>query len=73
MGFRSLVSLGLLAIPVAVTVALLVSIDAYRQANGLQSIFVDNAITNGTYCQKAFGISPTSVGQQYTRELSPLS
>lgn len=72
MGIRSLVSFGLLAVPVAVTVGVLVGIDAYRTSNGMQKIFVDNRVTNKTYCQKAYGIHPTSTGQQYTCKSSSI-
>ena len=71
MGIRSLVSLGFFLLPVAVTLGVLLSLQAHRQSQGMPPPFVSNKVDTKTYCQRAFGISPATHGQQYTREFSP--
>ncbi|KIW96917.1 uncharacterized protein Z519_02308 [Cladophialophora bantiana CBS 173.52] len=67
MGLRSLVSFGFVLIPIAVTISVLLGIQAYRESKGLPSNpFVDNSIKSSLYCQKAFGVTPYTTGQQYT-------
>ncbi|KIW26962.1 uncharacterized protein PV07_06745 [Cladophialophora immunda] len=67
MGVRSLVSFGFVLIPIAVTISVLLGIQAYRESKGLPSNpFVDNRIKSSLYCQKAFGVTPYTNGQQYT-------
>ncbi|OAL24325.1 hypothetical protein AYO22_05701 [Fonsecaea multimorphosa] len=67
MGVRSLVSFGFVLIPIAVTISVLLGIQAYRESKGLPANpFVDNAIKSSLYCQKAFGVTPYTEGQQYT-------
>ncbi|EXJ71977.1 uncharacterized protein A1O5_04479 [Cladophialophora psammophila CBS 110553] len=67
MGLRSLVSFGFVLIPIAVTISVLLGIQAYRESKGLPSNpFVDNSIKSSLYCQKAFGVTPYTNGQQYT-------
>lgn len=71
MGIRSLVSFGLIALPVGVTLGVLIGLDANRRATGQAPLFQDNSVSIDTYCQKAYGISPPSTGTQYTREFFP--
>lgn len=66
MGLRSLLSLGLIAVPIGATLGILLGLDAHRSATGQQPLFQDNSVSKERYCQKAYGISPNSVGQQYT-------
>lgn len=73
MGFRSLVSFVMLAIPIGVTLGILLALDAHRQATGQQPLFQDNSVSKDQYCQKAYGISPTSKGLQYTCKAPSLS
>lgn len=68
MGIRSLVSVGMLAIPIGATLGILLALDAHRTATGQTPLFQDNSVSKDTYCQKAYGITPSSVGQQYTCE-----
>lgn len=68
MGLRSLISFVLLAIPIGATLGILLGLDAHRTATGQQPLFQDNSVSIDTYCQKAYGITPPSTGQQYTRE-----
>lgn len=56
----------LLAIPIGVTLGILLAIDAHRQATGQQPLFQDNSVSKDRYCQIAYGISPPSKGLQYT-------
>lgn len=72
MGFRSLISFGMIAIPIGATLGVLLGLDAHRSATGQTPLFQDNSVTTDTYCQKAYGITPPSTGQQYTCKL-PLS
>ncbi|OAL37843.1 hypothetical protein AYO20_03020 [Fonsecaea nubica] len=67
MGVRSLVSFGFVLIPIAVTISVLLGIQAYRESKGLPSNpFIDNSVKSSVYCQKAFGVHPFSNGQEYT-------
>ncbi|KAK5076978.1 hypothetical protein LTS08_007533 [Lithohypha guttulata] len=66
MGIRSLVSFGLIAVPIGATLGVLIGLDAHRSATGQQPLFQDNSVSIDTYCQKAYGITPRSLGQQYT-------
>lgn len=66
MGFRSLISFGMVAIPIGATLAVLLGLDAHRSATGQTPLFQDNSVSTDTYCQKAYGITPASTGQQYT-------
>ena len=69
MGLRSFVSFGFILVPVAVTVSVLLGLQAYRDSRGLNpNPFVgsSNKISSKNYCQKAFGITPFTQGQQYT-------
>lgn len=68
MGLRSLVSFGLIAIPIGATLGILLGLDAHRSATGQQPLFTDNSVSTDTYCQKAYGVTPSSTGQQYTRK-----
>jgi hypothetical protein len=69
MGFRSLVSLGFVLIPVAATISVLLGLQAYRTSQGLNPnpfVTTSNKISSDNYCQKAFGVTPFTNGQQYT-------
>ncbi|OCT54949.1 hypothetical protein CLCR_02918 [Cladophialophora carrionii] len=69
MGFRSLVSLGFVLIPVAVTISVLLGLQAYRESQGLNPnpfVSSSNKIRSKNYCQRAFGITPFTNGQDYT-------
>ncbi|KAM0329466.1 hypothetical protein ACHAQA_004775 [Verticillium albo-atrum] len=69
LNFRWLVNVGLLGLPVAVTVGILVGLQSHREATGQPPLWappVDNGISEDTYCQRAFGIHPESKGQEYT-------
>ncbi|ROT41944.1 concanavalin A-like lectin/glucanase [Sodiomyces alkalinus F11] len=63
---RWLVNAGLLALPIAITLAVLFGLQAGREAVGKPPLFVDNGIKRTQYCQKAFGIHPESRGLEYT-------
>lgn len=74
--FRWLVNFGLLALPIAATIGILLGIQSQRQASGQPPLFVpklDNKVVETTYCQKSFGVHPETKGQQYTRELARLN
>lgn len=73
MGIRSLVSVGFLVLPIAVTLGILLGLQALRQSQGMPPPFVSNKVETKTYCQRAFGISPATHGLQYTREFSPFA
>jgi hypothetical protein len=69
MGVRSLVSLGFVLIPVAVTISVLLGLQAYRESQGLNPnpfVSTSNKIRSQLYCQKAFGVTPYTQGQEYT-------
>jgi len=68
MGRLSFVSLGFLILPIAVTVGVLLGMQSYRTSRGQTPLFVSNAVHTATYCQLAFGITPDTDGQQYTRK-----
>ena len=71
MGYRSLVSVGFLVLPVAITIGILLGLESYRSHKGLQPLFVNNGIATTTYCQQAYGITPETEGQKFTRKLQP--
>ncbi|KAK2046696.1 concanavalin A-like lectin/glucanase [Colletotrichum somersetense] len=76
LGFRWVVNFVLLAIPIGVTLGVLIGIDAGRSANGDKPLFTqpdnpgtipkNNGITALVSCDKAFGLHPPSKGQEYT-------
>lgn len=69
MGIRSLVSAGFVLVPVAITLSVLLGLQAYRESDGLNpNPFVSNSnkITSKLYCQRAFGVTPFTNGQEYT-------
>jgi len=72
MGFRSLISFGVIILPIGATLGVLLGLDAYRRSTGQQPLFQDNSVSHEVYCQKAYGITPSTTGQQYTCK-SPLS
>ncbi|KAJ0291453.1 hypothetical protein CBS470a_003450 [Colletotrichum nupharicola] len=77
LGFRWLVNFGLLALPIGVTLGILLGLDASRQASGGAPLFTgdpttpgstpnNNGITAMVSCDKAMGLHPLSKGQEYT-------
>ncbi|KAK5467734.1 hypothetical protein LTS15_000707 [Exophiala xenobiotica] len=66
MGIKSLISYGLLVLPVAVTLGVLLGLQTYRESRGWAPPFMSNKITSKEYCQLSFGISPDTTGLQYT-------
>lgn len=68
MGLKSLISYGFLILPAAVTISVLLGLQSYRESRGMSAPFVSNKVVTNTYCQLAFGITPATDGQQYTRE-----
>lgn len=70
MVFRWLVNFGLLALPIAATLGVLLGLQSHRRATGQPLLFVDNGIKKERYCQKSFGIHPETLGQEYTCEFS---
>lgn len=72
MGIRSLLSFGLIAVPIGATLGILLGLDQHRKATGQAPLFQDNSVVTKQYCQKAYGISPTSNGQQYTCKSPPV-
>lgn len=79
LGFRWLVNFGLLALPIGVTLGILLGLDASRQASGGAPLFTgdpttpgstpnNNGITAMVSCDKAMGLHPLSKGQEYTRK-----
>ena len=71
MGLRSLVSLGFLVLPIAVTLGVLLGLQAFRESRGMPPPFLSNKVETNTYCQIATGISPATHGLQYTCEFCP--
>lgn len=68
MSVRFLVNFGLLAIPIGATLGILLGLQSHRAATGQAPLFVDNSVTKTQYCQKAYGIHPQSLGEEYTRK-----
>ncbi|KAL2432528.1 hypothetical protein ABEF95_012329 [Exophiala dermatitidis] len=66
MGAKSIISYGFLVLPIAVTLGVLLGLQAFRESRGLPRPFVSNGIKTTTYCQIAFGITPDTNGEQYT-------
>ncbi|KAL7915450.1 glycoside hydrolase family 12 protein [Trichoderma velutinum] len=81
MTIRILVNAALLAIPIAVTLGILFGLQSHRAATGQPPLFAPepppiptpkppappkNGVTKTRYCQKSFGITPDTKGQQYT-------
>lgn len=66
LNFRWLINVALLALPIAITLGVLFSIQTHRKSEGKPPLWTDNGITEETYCQRAFGIHPESKGQEYT-------
>ncbi|KAF4592115.1 glycoside hydrolase family 12 protein [Ophiocordyceps camponoti-floridani] len=67
--FRWLVNVGLLVLPIAATLGILIGLQAHRQAFGQQPLFTPPITTKWleqTYCQKSYGVHPDIKGQQYT-------
>ncbi|TDZ13576.1 putative xyloglucan-specific endo-beta-1,4-glucanase A [Colletotrichum spinosum] len=74
LGFRWLVNFGLLALPIGVTLGILLGIQGHRTATGQPPLFnpdpttpkKNNGITAMVSCDKAMGLHPESTGQEYT-------
>ncbi|WQF87653.1 Putative glycoside hydrolase family 12, glycoside hydrolase family 11/12 [Colletotrichum destructivum] len=76
LGFRWVVNFVLLAVPIGVTLGVLMGLDAGRSANGEKPLFTEpdnpgtipknNGITPMVSCDKAMGLHPLSKGQEYT-------
>ena len=86
LGFRWLVNFGLLAIPIASTLGILIGLQSHRDATGQAPLFTGDDGDDGTgdggnvdkngieyirNCDKAYGITPDSKGQEYTRKSPP--
>ncbi|PTB42660.1 uncharacterized protein TrAFT101_008251 [Trichoderma asperellum] len=80
MTIRILVNAALLAIPIAVTLGILFGLQSHRDATGQPPLFAPqpppiptpappkppkNGVTKTRYCQKSYGITPDTTGQQY--------
>lgn len=86
LGFRWLVNFGLLAVPIAATLGVLIGLQSHRDATGQAPLFTGDDGDDGTgdsggssskngieyirNCDKAYGITPDSKGQEYTRKSS---
>ena len=84
MGRGAIVSLALFILPIAVSLGLLIGLDAVRSNNGQAPLFPPGSnpapggfglgggggdkLTSELFCQKATGVTPSTKGQQYTRE-----
>jgi hypothetical protein len=79
MTIRFLVNFGLLALPIAITLGVLIGLQSQREASGGPPLFKPdpkptdrikkkNGILTEQHCQKSFGIHPETKGQEYTRE-----
>ncbi|KAF4980493.1 hypothetical protein FZEAL_3504 [Fusarium zealandicum] len=69
MTVRFLVNFGLIALPIAITLGILLGLESGRQAAGKPPLFApdkNNKVKIQQYCQKSFGIHPESKGQEYT-------
>lgn len=74
--FRWLVNVALLAPPIAITLAVLFSVEKYREDKGQPPIWNDpegpdvtpndNGIQRKQYCQESFGIHPDTKGLEFT-------
>ena len=83
LNFRWLVNFGLLVLPIAVTLGILLGLQKHRDDTGQPPLFTpppsptgapkNNKLTTHEYCQKSFGISPDTKGQEYTRKWLPVS
>ncbi|KAL6897492.1 glycoside hydrolase family 12 protein [Trichoderma evansii] len=79
MTIRILINAALLAIPIAVTLGILFGLQSHRDATGQPPLFapqpppiptpspkpVKNGVTKTRYCEKSYGITPETSGQQY--------
>jgi hypothetical protein len=70
MGRGSILSCGLFVLPIGITAGVLVGLDAFRSSQGQPRLFRNNKINVDVYCQRAYGIHPTTDGQDYTRKLT---
>ncbi|KAK7402885.1 hypothetical protein QQX98_011370 [Neonectria punicea] len=66
MGVRWLLNFGLLALPIGVTLGVLMSIQQHRTSSGKSPLFQDNDVTMEYSCAKSGGIVPPTKGQEYT-------
>lgn len=79
MTIRFLVNFGLLALPIAITLGVLIGLQSQRESSGGPPLFKPDpkptdgpkkkhGITTEQHCQKSYGIHPETKGQEYTRE-----
>ena len=69
MGRGTIASASLFVLPVAVSVGLLLGLDAYRASTGQARLFLNDKVKNVVNCQTSYGINPTVIdGQQYIRK-----
>ena len=83
MTIRFLVNFGLLALPIAITLGVLIGLQSQRTATGGPPLFKPDpkptgpkkkhGITTEQHCQKSYGIHPETKGQEYTREFTLFS
>ncbi|EXL91707.1 hypothetical protein FOIG_15226 [Fusarium odoratissimum NRRL 54006] len=76
MTIRFLVNFGLLALPIAITLGVLIGLNSSREASGGPPLFKPdpkptapkkkNGITTEQHCQKSYGVHPDTKGQEYT-------
>ncbi|CAG7559681.1 unnamed protein product [Fusarium equiseti] len=76
MTIRFLVNFGLLALPIAITLGVLIGLQSQRTATGGPPLFKPDpkptgpkkkhGITTEQHCQKSYGIHPETKGQEYT-------
>ncbi|KAH7253541.1 concanavalin A-like lectin/glucanase domain-containing protein [Fusarium redolens] len=76
MTIRFLVNFGLLALPIAITLGVLIGLNSSREASGGPPLFKPdpkptapkkkNGITTEQHCQKSYGVHPETKGQEYT-------
>ncbi|KKA27203.1 hypothetical protein TD95_002094 [Thielaviopsis punctulata] len=67
LSIRWIVNGGLLGLPIGVTLAILFALQEHHRSTGQGgSLWTDNKVVTTQYCQKSYGITPESDGQQYT-------
>ncbi|KAH7123003.1 concanavalin A-like lectin/glucanase domain-containing protein [Dactylonectria macrodidyma] len=66
MGIRFVVNFVLLALPIGITLGILLALEKHQAASGKSPFFQDNSWKTVTSCEKAEGIVPPTKGQEYT-------
>lgn len=82
MTVRFVINFVLLALPIGITLGVLLGIDSQRKASGQEPLYQPgdndgtgkapkkgNGFTPYTLCNKTYGLTPYTTGQQYTRKL----